>query len=393
MLGACTLALSTARGAEPAGPGLALRSSDASRADPARDVRVTTLLGQQANALRRVTGTQMSHLRGRLQALRGGDAACRSAQPVPRIPERSDARRRTSVAVERDGIAVAGSGFALPLSTCRRGADATAWSAGSLEIGSAPDVPGGSGVRFRSPGLTLGADRRLAAPLRVGVAIGLARERDGEAIGGADSADGLLAAAYASYRPNRSLFVDATGGYGSLQLPAARQLWNGVGGSGERRGTTWFASVAAGYRLALAGTEWSPYTRFDALGARLLAYADPAGPEALRFQHQDVPAANAALGIEGSSRLRTAFGQIVPRARLELRREIEGAGNAAIAYVDDATSYVLDAAATARTAMTLELGFAWTMTRAWAVDAGFSRDVASDARSSRFDMRVSWPLR
>lgn len=43
--------------------------------------------------------------------------------------------------------------------------------------------------------------------------------------------------------------------------------------------------------------------------------------------------------------------------------------------------------------MTLELGLAWTMTRAWAVDAGFSRDVASDARSSRFDMRVSWPLR
>ena len=43
--------------------------------------------------------------------------------------------------------------------------------------------------------------------------------------------------------------------------------------------------------------------------------------------------------------------------------------------------------------MTLDLGLAWHMTRAWAVDAGFSRDIAGDARSSRFDMRVSWPLR
>lgn len=129
VLGACALAVSAAGGEEPAGPGLALPSLDAMRPDPARDVRITTLLGQQANALRRVTGTQMSHLRGRLQALRGGDAACRSAEPAPRIPERPDARRRTNVPIERDGMVVAGTGFALPFATCRHEAGATAWSA------------------------------------------------------------------------------------------------------------------------------------------------------------------------------------------------------------------------------------------------------------------------
>ena len=119
----------------------------------------------------------------------------------------------------------------------------------------------------------------------------------------------------------------------------------------------------------------------------------PIGPAALHFERQEVPRSNAAFGLEASSSLRSAFGRFDPRGRFELRREFEHVGAAAIAYVGDATAYVLDAAASARTAMTLDLGLTWRYTGKWTLDAGYSRDIAGDARSTRVDMRLAWPLR
>jgi opacity protein-like surface antigen len=367
-----------------AGPGL--------RADPSQDPHVTTLLGEQASALRRVPATQMAHLRGRLQDLHGGDDGCRNDE-LPRVPDLPETRRRWGVPLAPVETQVPVPALHMPLAACRRGGDATTWSAGSLRIGSAAGMAGGSGLRFHSDGVTIGADRRLAARLRVGLSLGLAHERgDTAGDGSANAADALVAAAYASYRPTRRLFVDAMAGYGNLQMRSSRPLARGGRGDSERAGDAWFASVAAGYRMALAGAQWAPYTRLDALGASLLPYVDAAGPDALRFQRQEVPRSNAALGIEASSSVRTAFGRFAPRGRFELRREFERVGAAAIAYVDDATAYVLDAAAMARTAMTLDLGLAWRFTGKWALDAGYSRDVASDARSTRIDVRLSWPL-
>ena len=368
------------------GPGL--------RADPSQDPHVTTLLGEQASALRRVPATQMAHLRGRLQDLHGGDDGCR-ADELPRVPDLPETRRRWGVPIEAVETPVLVPALAMPLAACRRGGDATTWSAGSLRIGSGSvtGAASGSGLRFHSEGVTMGADRRLAARLTAGLSFGLAHERGDTADdGSANAADALVAAAYASWRPTRRLFLDAMAGYGNLRMRSSRPLSNGGRGSSARGGDSWFTSVAAGYRMTLAGTRWAPYARFDALGASLLPYVDAAGPDALRFERQDVPRSNAALGIEASSSVRTTFGRFTPRGRFELRREFERVGAAAIAYVDDATAYVLDAAATARTAMTLDLGVAWRFTGKWALDAGYSRDVASNARSTRIDMRLSWPL-
>jgi len=381
-----------AAGATSAGEAVTQTAGPGLRADPSQDPRVTARLGEQASVLRRIPATQMAHLRGRLQDLHAGDDGCRHDE-LPRVPDLPETRRRWGVPLAPVETPVLAPALAMPLAACRRSGDATTWSAGSLRIASAAGMASGSGLRFHSEGVTLGADRQLAARLRVGLSLGLAHERGDTADdGSAQAADALVAAAYASYRPTRRLFIDAMTGYGNLQMRSSRLLSNGGRGGSERAGDAWFASVGAGYRMTVAGAEWAPYTRLDALGASLLPYVDATGSETLRFQRQEVPRSHAALGIEASSAVRTAFGRFAPRGRFELRREFERAGAAAIACVDEATAYVLDAAATARTAMTLDLGLAWRFAGKWAIDAGYSRDLSSNARSTRIDMRLSWPL-
>jgi opacity protein-like surface antigen len=390
--GAVAAALSLAAGASGAGEAVSGAAGPGLRADLSQDPRVTARLGEQASASRRIAATQMAHLRGRLQDLHAGDDGC-GHDELPRVPDLPETRRRWGVPLSPVEAPVLAPSLAMPLAACRRSGDAATWSAGSLRIGSAAGMTGGAGLRFHSEGVTLGADRPLATRLRVGLSLGLAHERGETADdGSAQAADALVAAAYASYRPTRRLFVDAMAGYGNLQMRSSRLLSNGGRGASERAADAWFAALGAGYRMRVAGAEWAPYTRLDVLGASLLPYVDAMGPERLQFQRQAVPRSQAALGIEASSAVRTAFGRFAPRGRFELRREFERAGAAAIAYVDDATAYVLDAAATARTAMTLDLGLAWRFAGKWAVDTGYSLDLAGSARSTRIDLRLSWPL-
>ena len=387
--------------ADDAAPALADAIAPAAegRSDPARDGQVATLLGQQAAAARRVAVAQIGNVQDRLRALHHGDpAACRrdggSPWPVKRAAEPLEPA--AIPASQMPGGAPAVAPASLPLASCQRTDLATAWTAGALEVGSGGANAGGDGFGFHSRGVTFGVDSPLADGMTVGVALGLAHEHaDASSDGTANAADAVSAMAYFSFRPWREMFVDAVAGHGGLKMKSTRRVEERRNLSGDRRGTERFASLAAGYRLAIAGADVAPYTRVEVLRAALGSFADvDDSAEALQFQRQTVPSMKVAVGLEGSSQIDTRFGSLMPRGRLELRRELERIGAATMSYADDpsGTAYAIDAAESARSSLSLGVGATLALRRSWSIGADYSTDYSSNTRVSRIDLKLSRAL-
>jgi uncharacterized protein with beta-barrel porin domain len=83
-----------------------------------------------------------------------------------------------------------------------------------------------------------------------------------------------------------------------------------------------------------------------------------AGVDAFQFERQSVPSLKVTIGIEGSSRVPTRYGALSPRARLEIRHELEGVGSAALGYVDAPAGpqFAVDATAVPRHALSAGFG-------------------------------------
>lgn len=390
---AAVLAQAEGAASEPASP--AVSAETAARPDPSRDGRVVTLLNQQAAATRRLSDTQIGNVQGRLQALHGGDpVSCPSqaAAPAPSAAASTAAPGNMAIGAEPTAPTQA----SLPLASCQRSSLATAWTAGALDVGSTAQIAGGNGFGFHSRGVTFGIDRRIADDINLGFGFGLAHEQaDASGDGTSNAADAASATAYFSYRPWRAFFVDAIAGRGGLKMRSSRRLDERGIAAGDRAAAEQFSSVAAGYRLAIGGADFAPYTRIDSYRATLLGYADSdGGANALRFERQSVPSLKVAVGVEGSSRIETPLGYLSPRGKLEMRREFEGLGTASISYADDsaAQSYATEATALSRNTLSLGLGATLATRDRWSIDAGYALDYSSTARLSRVDLKVSWQL-
>jgi outer membrane autotransporter protein len=393
LLNALLLAALLDGGAARAEDGADAASALVERSNPAHDGRVATLLGQQSAATRDVVAGQLGSVQGRLQALRADDAACARSAPAP-APVASPPPDPGNRPQPLDAAAAQprASRVSLPLATCERGAAATTWTAGTLDIGSRDAAPGGSGFGLHSQGVMFGADRRWGSDWSIGVGFGLAHRTAAAAEGVSNAADGAGAAAYLSWRPFKAAFVDAVLGHGQLQMRSSRR----VGLSGERVASRAvsqnYGSLAAGYRLALGLADLAPYTRLEALRATLHGYSDGEAADALRFEAQSLPSLKAAVGLEGSSRLSTRFGHFSPRGRLEWRHELERTGSATLAYADDpqAPAAVFEATGAARDSLSLGLGARLDMRDNWSFDAGYTWEGSGDSRIGRVELRLSW---
>ncbi|MEO7007537.1 MAG: autotransporter outer membrane beta-barrel domain-containing protein, partial [Caldimonas sp.] len=262
-----------AAGAELDGAALPAAPPIVQRADPSQDVQVATLLNQQAAAVRSTAATQILNMQGRLHALHGDDAACDRALGHAKAIDAAPAPVRGA-----DLGPPSATPIEVPLTLCRRGDVAAAWSAGSLQVGDTEPRAGAGGFGFRSNGVTLGTDARLGSSLTLGIGVGLAHERAGVAPDAtSNSADSVGATAYASYRPSKHMFVDAMVGYGDLKMNSARRYGERGRIAAERRASEWFASLAAACQLKMAGTDFAPYTRVDVLRAALRGYTEVDG--------------------------------------------------------------------------------------------------------------------
>jgi uncharacterized protein YhjY with autotransporter beta-barrel domain len=220
------------------------------------------------------------------------------------------------------------------------------WVAGIVNFGTR-DVPGQTpGSHFDTDGVSFGADRRIDQSLVVGVGVGYARDRTAVGTDGTQSsADGTVAAIYASYQPSDHTFIDSVAGFGNLNFGSRRFVAPiDATATGSRSGEQAFLSITAGYDYRTGAIHVSPYARLDLAYDKLDEYSESGAAQYdLRFASQNVPTEDLAFGLKIDDEHKTSFGSVVPHFRFEYQHDFEGETNANISYSNlfGGTSYSL----------------------------------------------------
>jgi outer membrane autotransporter protein len=409
------------------------------RPDPSKDANVVGLLGAQSDAARRFSRAQISNFQERLETLHrhAVSNAETDARKRPTPPERTSTDRRS---LERSSSATVGvpapiqttRAAAQGIPPIQGGADSSALvsSAGQIIESMLPDaasglfpremlgtllgaslnrtlnlsslVPGGSastagtgfwaagnigfgdrdassdrsGFRFRTSGISIGADHRFSDKLVIGLGLGYARDRTEIGSEGTESrARATSLSLYGSYQPpTKNIFIDGLIGYGALDYdtqrfvepltevvtdPAVKPTKHFA--SANRDGSQLFGSIAIGYQSPReSGFLWSPYARLDLSRNQLdQATETGAGQYALTYFKQSIANADLSLGLRAQWEHELKRGGLaLPHIRLEYTHNLKGDDRASIAYADliSGPRYAVPSVADDRNALTLGVG-------------------------------------
>jgi outer membrane autotransporter protein len=276
----------------------------APRGDPSRDPTVVAAIRAQQAASLRFSRAQVSNYAQRLEQLRGNS------------PEPSSASGASTGGLE---------------------ASTGIWLGGNLNFGRSTDEDMAS-LRFRTKGLTVGADTRLGQRFTVGLGVGLARDETDIGTDGSEvKSAGRSLALYASYRPTTSLFLDVMVGTGKIEHKTHRVVTvTSASADFDRDGRQTFGAIAAGYEWRRQGLLLSPYVRYaysrEKLDEATETVSGPIAP--LTYFEQTISASQASIGLRGQSRHETNFGWAQPRARIEWVRDSISDRPATVAFAD-----------------------------------------------------------
>ena len=326
------------------------------RPDPSLDPEVTGLIAAQDETARRFASAQISNITSRLEALRDGRGGGASLQLSFSGGSRDLAldtdplRRRlagsngfdTLLVSRQDGAAVIGdnagsSGGGAPASSGSASGRVGLWAAGGVDFGQRDATIAQQGVEFDTDGLTAGVDVRVRDDLVVGASVGWGHDESRVGNDGTRSdADGHSYAVYGSYQPGARVFVDGVLGYGRLDLDSRRYVAATDGfADGHRDGSQWFGALTAGWDFRDGRRLFSPYGRLSATRSELDAFTETSGgPYALSYEAQTVETLTGALGVRWAWVVPVAFGEVVPRVRLEYGHDFQGADRADVSYAD-----------------------------------------------------------
>src|SRR5579862_157565 len=304
------------------------------RPNPATDPDVQGLVNAQAATARRFATTQVTNISGHLEELHGAFDPClinvnfgaTVYNPITGMPTTNPNANPAMPGGNLPPTCVGQSKWQIPIAF---------WTAGSVQFGTTSLY--GSADQFTTGGLTFGADGRINNVLVVGTAFGYGTDRtsigtDGTVTSGRNF-DAML---YASYQPFPGYFIDAIGGYGSLNFENERfSSFDGSFYSGTRTGSEWFASIIASTDFRNGAMKISPYVRTDLMSAWLQGYAEQgAGSSALTYNGVTLNSAAAVVGLRGTYDIPTSWGLIQPTARLEFRHELDSGFNQSMFYTD-----------------------------------------------------------
>jgi uncharacterized protein YhjY with autotransporter beta-barrel domain len=235
------------------------------------------------------------------------------------------------------------------------------WIGGSANFGTRDSTQDSTGSRFSTDGISVGGDRRLSNKLVLGMGVGYAQDKTRFGSDGTQmKSDGSSIAAYASYQPSRSTFIDALLGYGTLNLDSDRYVSSvDEFAIARRKGNQVFGSVAAGVEYRGAEVLLSPYGRLDFAFDKLKEVSESgAGLNALTYQDQTQRTFQLSLGLRAESQHETDFGMVRPRLRVEYRHDFESGREATIAYADQfaGLTYSVTPSGTKRNFLLLGIG-------------------------------------
>lgn len=271
------------------------------------------------------------------------------------------------------------------------------WTGGAIEVGTMDRRKGRAKITLSSSGLSVGADVKLAEWATVGVGGGY-----GEDVSRIDSgaarvrSETQVAAAYGSFQPLQTAFIDAVIGHGKLDYRTRRAVEaNGMTALGRRKGDMTFGALSFGVDRNDAGIHWSSYGRFEWLKGDLNAYAETGADRyALRFDARDVQSMTGTLGAKLEFKRDLRFGVVTPRLGIEWLHEFRGVGAQGLDYADieGASSYRISTIDWRREQYHLSLGGRLVTPSRWMVDMEVGYRGSAGEGVGQLRLRVVKPL-
>ena len=387
------------------------------RPDPSADPDVRGLNSAQAEAARRMVGTQLGNFGRRLEQVhRGGESQAGASMNLTLdgsaftpLDEGRATMGELATAMDRetpggrdpsgreelnrmvwgDRAGVETSGERSPANRLRNGLNAgqaggsgsggpdangssgpRIWAGGAISLGERDATTRTAEMSITTSGISAGVDMRVADNLDLGVGVGFGQENTDVGLEGSRmEADSRLAVAYGSWRPTGDVFIDGILGYGELGFDMHRRT--PVDQSlvfGQRDGTALFGSLSAGLDRVAGPARWLGYGRVEVLNADLDAYAETGSPIwALSYEARSVESLQGALGLRYEQEVLRGHDLWVPGVRVEWTHEFGDSGTQGLRYADwlDGPGYAIGQEGWERSRFNLGLSLGWRARDGW----------------------------
>lgn len=217
---------------------------------------------------------------------------------------------------------------------------------------------------FRSDGLTVGVDYRLASRAVIGAAFGFGNDRTKiDGLGTEIKSQQFSLSAYGVYEPVQGWLVDGQLGYGELSVDNQRySQFNAVILESKRKGSNWFGAVGVSAPISSGHFLFKPYLRINHIESRLNAYSESGDTNALSFDASTVSGSSLFGGILASyDFVQEGGGKLTPMARIEVRHNSGSSIDQTVSFINRPTdSGVLSMVTTPSQIQTMGLGLLYT---------------------------------
>jgi outer membrane autotransporter protein len=195
--------------------------------------------------------------------------------------------------------------------------------AGGVSMGKQGDSPNAPGYKARTRGLTVGADYRLTRQLALGAGFGLLRADTDANDSGEQFAKGSSASFYGSWSPTQRTYLDAVVSIAKNKYELKRSDSGGGFAFARTKGGGSGLSVSGGVDFKAGAFAITPYARVEHVRADIDEFTEFGSTNQLnlRLGEQKLKTTVATLGAEVQRPVSTAWGVLLPHARLELQRQ------------------------------------------------------------------------
>ncbi|MEN5249991.1 autotransporter outer membrane beta-barrel domain-containing protein, partial [Brucella pseudintermedia] len=347
------------------------------RPDPSKDSEVIGLVSAQVQTASRMAQIQIRNLQQRLEQLHG-EGEC----------------RKDSIGIN---VGLDGAQLNPKMAQVCTQRELSLWTAGEINMGKSSSEVNTKDKKLyhTSIGVSGGVDYRFSPSFIGGIGFGYGKDTTDVGENGTQSRASMFSlAAYGSYRPSKSFFLDGVVGYGWLNFESDRFV-TATGGmaSGERKGQQLFGSATLGYDYRNEAWLLSPYIRAEAAHTKLESFSETgAGIYNLTYGNQTADLLSTAIGFRGEYTIPMSWGTLKPKARVEYTHDFAGSSRVKLGYTDigGLLPYTIDARGTTKDSIRIEAGFDAMINGDWSAGLDYSTQIATERGALEHSIR--WKL-
>ena len=200
---------------------------------------------------------------------------------------------------------------------------------GDVEIGKHSATGLQNGYDLNTKGVTAGVDYRLPGNGVIGAALGVMKsDADLADSGGSQDGRGYSFSAYGSFVPATGAYVDVIALGGRNKYDTKRLEPAGTATTAEydsnTHGRHFAFALTAGADFNRGPVTMNPYVRFDHVDAKIDGFSESGDAGAILVRDLSLRQTVVTLGGQLSYAMSTSWGVLMPNARLELQRRVQG---------------------------------------------------------------------